>query len=146
MCFRTESGNRRQGCPTRNTNGHDDRRAIDWILSGGTIAAVRLHGKVIWEANICQSRLARPDQSGEPGGLGPADSGQPQPLARRRTAHDNAAVSQGSRRAAAATLGRQDDVSGRTRPMFRPSANLYGSATKRPQPPRESAAVAELTK
>jgi len=41
-------------CP-RNTNGHDLRRALDWIISDGIFAGLRLHGNVKWKpiALVC---------------------------------------------------------------------------------------------
>jgi hypothetical protein len=55
MKFRKDCGKRRRSCPARNTNGHDVRRAIDWIVSDGIFAAVRLHGNVKWKpyALVC---------------------------------------------------------------------------------------------
>jgi hypothetical protein len=41
--------------PGRKTNGHDLRRALDWIVSDGIFAHVRLHGNVKWKplALVC---------------------------------------------------------------------------------------------
>jgi hypothetical protein len=49
MRSRKDSGKRRRNCPPPKTNGHDLRRAIDWIVSDGIFAAVRLHGNVKWK-------------------------------------------------------------------------------------------------
>ena len=36
--------------PPRKTNGHDLRRALDWIISDGIFAKLRLHGNVKWKS------------------------------------------------------------------------------------------------
>ena len=49
MRSRKDNGKRRSNCPPPKTNGHDLRRAIEWIVSDGIFAAVRLHGNVKWK-------------------------------------------------------------------------------------------------
>ena len=48
MMSRKDNGKRRSNYPPPKTNGHDLRRAIEWIVNGGIFAAVRLHGNVKW--------------------------------------------------------------------------------------------------
>jgi hypothetical protein len=48
MRSRKDNGKRRSNYPPPKTNGHDLRRAIEWIVNGGIFAAVRLHGNVKW--------------------------------------------------------------------------------------------------
>jgi Transposase DDE domain len=49
MRSRKDNGKRRSNYPPPKTNGHDVRRAIEWIVSDGIFAAVRLHGNVKWK-------------------------------------------------------------------------------------------------
>jgi hypothetical protein len=45
-----KDNNKRDGkYPPPKTNGHDLRRALDWIVSDGIFADVRLHGNVKWK-------------------------------------------------------------------------------------------------
>ena len=55
MRSRKDNGGRRSNYPPPKTNGHDLRRAIDWIVSDGIFAAVRVHGNVKWKpaALVC---------------------------------------------------------------------------------------------
>lgn len=41
-------GKREGKCPPPRTNGHDVRRALEWIMADGIFANVRLHGNVKW--------------------------------------------------------------------------------------------------
>jgi hypothetical protein len=55
MRSRKDNGKRRSNCPPPKTNGHDLRRAVEWIVSDGIFATVRLHGNVKWKpfALVC---------------------------------------------------------------------------------------------
>jgi hypothetical protein len=55
MKSRKDNGKRQGKCSPRKTNGHDLRRALDWIVCDGIFADVRLHGNVKWKpaALVC---------------------------------------------------------------------------------------------
>ncbi len=49
MRSKKDNGKRRGNCPAPKTNGHDLRRAVDWIVVAGIFAGIRLHGNVKWK-------------------------------------------------------------------------------------------------
>jgi hypothetical protein len=55
MRSKKDKGKRPRHSPPPKTNGHDLRRAIDWIVIGSIFAGVRLHGNVKWKpvALVC---------------------------------------------------------------------------------------------
>jgi hypothetical protein len=55
MRFRKDHDKRDSKYPPPKTNGHDLRRALDWIIIDGIFADVRLHGNVKWKprALVC---------------------------------------------------------------------------------------------
>lgn len=57
MRSKKDKGKRPRHSPPPKTNGHDLRRAIDWIVIGSIFAGVRLHGNVKWKP-VALVRLA----------------------------------------------------------------------------------------
>jgi hypothetical protein len=57
MKSRMDGGKRDGRYPPPKTNGHDLRRALDWIVSAGIFADVRVHGNVKWKP-VALVRLA----------------------------------------------------------------------------------------
>jgi Transposase DDE domain len=55
MKSKKDNGKRHGKYPPPKTNGHDLRRALDWIVSEGIFADMRLHGNVKWKpvALVC---------------------------------------------------------------------------------------------
>jgi hypothetical protein len=55
MSSRKDTGKRHGTFPPPKTNGHDLRRALDWIVTSDIFANVRLHGNVKWKplALVC---------------------------------------------------------------------------------------------
>jgi hypothetical protein len=49
MRSKKDNGRRRRNRPAPNTNGHDLRRALDWIVVSSIFAGIRVHGNVKWK-------------------------------------------------------------------------------------------------